>query len=117
MGEDRAAEAPAAAQDVGCAAMEAEEAAPAPRTPKREERPAQGHVSLTKTSRGEHEPTNAELDFTRGMQASSDPRFQDIAERMNKGERRQDQLEQAMGTRLDFVEARVEDLARQTLQG
>lgn len=36
--------------------------------------------------RGEYEPTNAELlDFMRGMQASSDRRFKDIAERMDRG--------------------------------
>lgn len=53
----------------------------------------------------------------RGMQASSDRRYQEIAERMDKGERRQDQLEQAIGTRLDVVGAPVEESDRQNLQG
>lgn len=119
MGEENAAAAEtAAAPAQACANEEDGAEAAAPRTPKREERPAQGDASPTKTRRGEHEPTNGELlDFMRGMQASSDRRFQEIATRLDKGERRQDQLEQAMGTRLDIVEARVEDIARQNLQG
>lgn len=76
MGEDAtAATAAPAAQVQTCTHMEEEEAAEAlaPRTPEREERPAQGDASPTKTRRGEHEPTNAELlDFTRGWQTSSD---------------------------------------------
>lgn len=118
MGEDiitDAAAAPTADQE--CVDMEGE-AAPAPRTPKRDERPGQGDASPSKTRRGEHERTNAELlDFMRGMQATADRRFQDIAACMDRGERRQDQLEQAVGTRLDVVEARVEDMARQNQQG
>lgn len=59
--------------------MEAEPAAAAPRTPNPPRRRRDG---------GEHEPTNAEpLDFMRGMQASSEHKFQDIAERMGRGEK------------------------------
>lgn len=92
--------------------MEAEEAAPAPRT--RSARRYRRRETPLRPRRGEHEPSNAELlDFMRSMQASADHKFQDIAERLSRGEKRQDQLELAVGKRMDGVEAHLSNLNRQ----